>query len=147
MIPLKEYINRRNITDDFLIDKIERFYSYFKLSLINDYTIRMMFIDIAVEFGEGYVFKTLNYLSKKSRTLIRGKVSTPDFKEEYAMHYLNTKDTYEQFLFVIRALFNIVEASSTNYQKLKKIVELFFEKVGGYPSYSSKNDSKVIGYV
>jgi len=147
MFRFQEYINRRNITDDFLIDKIEQFCSSFKLNLINDSAIRMMFIDIGVEFGEGYIFKVLNYLSKKSKVFIRGKVPTPDFKEEYAIHYLNTKNVHEQFLFIMRALFNTIEASSTNYQKLKKIVNYFFEKATGITYNYTQNDSKIIRYV
>jgi hypothetical protein len=146
MLRFKEYIERRNITDDFLVDKIEQFCSYFKLNLIHENAIRMIFFDIGVEFGEGYIFKILNYLSRNSRSLIKKKVPTPDFKEEYAIHYLNTKNVYEQFLFVVRALFNIVEANSTNYQKLKKIVNLFFEEVAGYPC-SPKNNFRIINYV
>jgi len=145
---LKRYISERNIDNDYLIDKINNFCNYFKLYQLSDDSIRKLLIDIAVEFGEGYLSKILRFLAKRRRTEFN--IEAPDFKEDYGIHYLNTVDYGLQFVYIIYALFETIDPKVLNFNKLKKIISLFYTDViiqKTSKKIKDKVSHKIINYV
>jgi len=145
---LDGYARDRNINDS-LLDEIEGSYLYFKLNVLADINIRLMFVDIIIEFGKGYVIKILRYIASKMATHCRKDIEIPEFKEEYGMHFLNRKGKAEQFVIIIEVLLNLLEPNTVNMRKLKTLVDYFYKKMQVQESRDvySKKQKAIINYV
>jgi len=143
---VRTYTRDKNLSD-IEHDELEQDFLYFRLSVLSDWVIKYLFLDIMNSYGKGIVSKIAKHILSVHAKNVLNKGIVPTFKEEYAFHYLNKKDTGEQFVLVILALLNVIEHTPANMRKLKDIIDYSYKKFSILNKSKKNTNKNIINYV